>query len=169
MEPGETNTSRLKSLRVANPCPARWEDMKGDERSRFCSTCSLNVYNISAMTSAEAEEFLRSRTGRTCTRFYQRADGTVITRDCPVALAKVRRKLARAILVTAGFCMSVLAVAATRIPDSGNSNPTAPWVDRAYEVPFLKSILDKIDPGRPTMGDAIVQGAVAHYTHRPRT
>jgi len=84
----------LESLKVAAPCPADWEQMKGDARVRHCGSCRLNVYNLSAMTRREAEALVRRTEGRLCVRFYRRADGTVLTADCPVGLAAVRRRIA---------------------------------------------------------------------------
>jgi hypothetical protein len=83
----------LNNLEVAKPCPANWDDMRGDDRVRHCSDCKLDVYNVSEMTPRQAEEFLRQASGRICLRFYRRADGTIITRDCPVGLARVRKKV----------------------------------------------------------------------------
>ena len=74
----------LATLSVASPCPAPWDAMKGDQRVRFCESCQKNVYNLSAMTTAEAETLLGKVEGRLCVRFYRRTDGTVLTSDCPV-------------------------------------------------------------------------------------
>ena len=83
----------LDSVRVASPCSADWAEMIGDEKVRFCSSCEKNVYNLSAMTSADAEHLLgASAGGELCVRFYQRADGTVMTADCPVGVKRKRRK-----------------------------------------------------------------------------
>jgi hypothetical protein len=71
-------------LRIASPCKAPWENMDGDERVRFCRECNRNVYNLTEMTSREARRIVAEREGRLCVRFYQRADGTVLTTDCPV-------------------------------------------------------------------------------------
>lgn len=120
----------LDQLKLANPCPARWEDMSGDERVRHCEGCQLNVYNISEMTRAEAQAFLEQREGRTCLRFYKRADGTLITRDCPVGLAKVRRRmtvLASALAATVLLAASSLLIRAG-CRDSGDT--LARGVDR---------------------------------------
>jgi hypothetical protein len=35
--------SSLEDLHIAKPCPVSWADMKGDDRVRFCSHCSLHV------------------------------------------------------------------------------------------------------------------------------
>jgi hypothetical protein len=42
----------------------------------------LNVYNLSEMSQESAEALIAETEGRLCVRFYQRADGTVLTRDC---------------------------------------------------------------------------------------
>lgn len=85
----------INRIRVATPCPASWENMVGDERKRFCASCSLNVYNISKMTAPEVQALIANSTGRVCGRVYRRADGTVITRDCPTGLANYRKRISR--------------------------------------------------------------------------
>jgi hypothetical protein len=84
----------LEQLRIASPCTASWDDMAGDERSRFCGQCRLNVYNLAAMTQGEAERLISKKEGRVCVRLYKRSDGTVITRDCPVGVSALRRRTA---------------------------------------------------------------------------
>jgi Carboxypeptidase regulatory-like domain len=86
----------IDNLRIASPCSVGWESMSGDERKRFCSLCQLHVYNISEMTGDEVRELVTSAEGRICARLFRRADGTVLTRDCPVGLAaKIRRRVSR--------------------------------------------------------------------------
>jgi hypothetical protein len=64
------------------------------ERIRHCSQCQLNVYNLSAMTRAEAEALVGRAEGRLCVRFYRRADGTILTQNCPVGLRALKRRVA---------------------------------------------------------------------------
>jgi hypothetical protein len=85
----------LDNIRVASPCPASWERMTGDDRVRHCQECKLNVYNLSEMTRVEAERLIASREGRMCVRFYRRADGTILTRDCPRGLQAIIRRVSR--------------------------------------------------------------------------
>lgn len=82
----------LNNLKIASPCSQDWEGMFGNERKRFCGECNLNVYNLSGMSKTEAENLLINAEGRVCVRFYQRADGTVLTQDCPVGWAKVKQR-----------------------------------------------------------------------------
>lgn len=86
----------LANIHIASPCPAEWTKMIGDERMRHCSGCNLNVYNLSAMTEREIERLLATSHGqRLCTRFYRRADGTVLTQDCPWSFRAIARKVSR--------------------------------------------------------------------------
>jgi hypothetical protein len=83
--------------------------MTGDERTRFCSLCKLHVYNFSEMTMEEVRALVSRTEGRVCGRLYRRADGTVITRDCPVALRAVRRRIARTAGATLAAIISLFA------------------------------------------------------------
>lgn len=84
----------INKLRVASPCSVGWDNMTGDERTRHCSLCSLNVFNVSSLTTAEVADLVQKREGRLCIRMYRRADGTVLTRDCPVGLRALRKRVA---------------------------------------------------------------------------
>lgn len=93
----------LDSVRVASPCPAKWDEMIGDERKRFCLSCDKHVFNISAMAREDAEQFLAAQAGgEVCIRYYQRADGTIMTSDCAVGVKKKQRKKAALALAGAG-------------------------------------------------------------------
>lgn len=98
----------LSQIDVASPCSASWDDMKGDDQVRFCGLCRLNVYNLSEMPRKEAEELVRSREGRLCVRFYRRHDGTVLSRDCPVGIRALRRRLVRAVAAIAGLVVALV-------------------------------------------------------------
>lgn len=100
----------LESIRIAAPCKADWNAMTGDERVRFCGQCKLNVYNLSEMTRQEATDLVVAKEGKLCVRFYQRADGTVITQNCPVGLRKLRdavHKLATVVASALSFVLSI--------------------------------------------------------------
>ena len=95
----------LSQLQIASPCPAKWEDMNGDDKVRFCSQCQKNVFNISKMNAAEAENLVLQKEGHLCVRMFKRKDGTVLTQDCPVGLAKIKDK-GRAMLQIAATLMA---------------------------------------------------------------
>ena len=154
-----TEKSPLQNLRVASPCPASWREMEGDDRSRFCLECKRNVYNISDMTTAEAEDLLRNREGRLCVRYFQRADGRIMTKDCPKGLMAARMRLARAVALTAGLVFGGFGVAIAKV----SGPPEKTWVDRAIDkgrtVPVVQDVIDKICP--PPHGAFIAGGIPA--------
>lgn len=97
----------LNNIKIASPCSADWNEMNGDERKRFCGQCKLTVYNLSEMTQTEAENYLFEAEGRVCVKFYQRKDGTIITQNCPVGLAKVKQRVSQFATATFGLVIGV--------------------------------------------------------------
>ena len=116
----------LPNLRVAAPCPASWDAMTGDRRVRACTHCNQNVFNLSAMSRADAEELIREKQGNLCAQYYQRADGTILLADCEIGVAKRRtqkRFAAGAALMLAGTAAMAMwptpprpTAAAVRVP-----------------------------------------------------
>ncbi len=144
-------TSPLDNIRVASPCPADWDQMFGDDRTRFCSDCKLNVYNLSGMTREEAESLLINAEGRVCVRFYRRADGTVLTANCPVGWAAVKRRVSgaatAAVSMVIGFATGVLGF---RLAESVGSSMVT--VQGAMAVPTA----DKPNGSFPVMGSPAI-------------
>lgn len=102
-------TDPLSHVKVAAPCSMDWDKMMGDDRSRFCSQCRLNVYNLSGMTREEAERLISSMEGRLCVRYYRRADGTILTENCPVGLRAIKKRLSKVSRAIASTVLSFLA------------------------------------------------------------
>ena len=101
--------NRLNNVRVAAPCPANWDSMYGNERVRFCGECQLNVYNLSEMSRADAERLIGHAEGRLCVRYYQRKDGSIITKNCPVGLRALKRRVSRIATAISSVLLSFLA------------------------------------------------------------
>jgi hypothetical protein len=121
----------LHDIRIASPCPAKWEQMAGDDRIRWCAACNLNVYNLAELTEREIRQLLARREGRLCVRLYQRRDGTTLTRDCPVGVRAAMRRLSR----VAGALFSTLALPfvgtaqslQSNAPQSDGPKPSLVW------------------------------------------
>ena len=111
----------LPNIHVAAPCPASWDEMTGDRRVRACSHCKQNVFNLSAMSRADAEELIRSKAGDLCAQYYRRADGTILLADCEVGLA--RRRTNRRFAAGAALLLAGTAAIAMR---PGAPKPTVP-------------------------------------------
>ena len=109
----------LDALTVATPCTVPWDEMSGSDRSRFCDQCRRQVFDLSALTTAEATELLSDPTGAPCVRLYRRPDGRVLTADCPVGLrTRVWRWLRRRAAWAASL-FAVLFVPACRTATQG--------------------------------------------------
>jgi len=121
--------------------------MTGDDRVRYCQECQLNVYNLSDMTRAEAEQLIASREGRLCVRFYRRADGTILTRDCPTGLRARVRRLSR---------LAGAALAAIMSTGLAARPPMAFAVQgRPLQIPQVAGIwIVVLDPTGATIGNA---------------
>jgi len=111
----------LSSIRIASPCPADWNKMVGDDRVRHCAECNLNVYNLSAMTERQARQLLDGNSGkRICLRLYRRADGTIITQDCPWGFRALKRRATR---IASALFSAVLSISAARAKPIPQQNP----------------------------------------------
>ncbi len=148
------STVALEVLDIARPCPADWNDMRGDERVRFCRHCSLHVYNLSGMTRSEAENLVAGAQGRMCVRFYRRADGTVTTQDCDGWWRLTRRRMNR--WISAVVAMLLAAVGMSRW---SNASATP-----KYQPPIVK-------PAAPEpvalQGDVMIMGKMRAPASQP--
>src|ERR1700733_11735163 len=112
----------VNKLKVAQPCPTNWESMDGNDRVRFCQLCELNVYNISEMTAAEIELLFANSSRRICARLFKRADGTVLTQDCPVGLNKYRKRLAKYYSAVLGAVLTLFSVSYSQTASKPKEN-----------------------------------------------
>ena len=134
----------LDNIRVATPCTADWAKMTGDERVRACGDCKKNVYNLSDMTRFEAEALIVEKEGTLCVRYFQRADGTILLKDCAIGVKRKRRRRLFAIGAAALLAGGAGLVYRTMAPD---------------EPPPLETIMGGIGP--PDTGLVEVKGDVA--------
>jgi hypothetical protein len=111
---------RRQDITIPEPCHAAWDEMRPEDKGRFCFSCSKKVHDLSAMTKSEAAEVLR-RAGREslCVSFQHHEDGTVVFREpapAPAAsvvpLARLRRPRAVAAMVAGAGVAAALAACA---------------------------------------------------------
>jgi hypothetical protein len=137
----------LDNAKIAAACGVPWDTMSGDHRVRFCQECQLHVYNVSEMTRQEAEDLIQRTEGRLCLRLHRRADGTILTQDCPVGLRMVRRTLAGAFVFTGVLIVSILGLAIVLPSDEAASRSR--WDNRLRQVEPFASVLEWLDPTPP--------------------
>ena len=149
--------SPLNNIRIASPCSADWNEMYGDDRKRFCGDCKLHVYNLSGMTRDEAEALVMNAEGRLCVRFYRRADGSVLTENCPVGWAKVKQRTR----IFAAAAFSMVAALFTGVLFVSMLSKTKPSIGKLV-IPF------STPTPRPLMGAIAIQGNVAIPSPTPQ-
>lgn len=98
----------LDQISVASPCSADWKTMQGDDRSRLCGSCQKHVYDIASMTAEEALALIHEREGYVCVRLFRRADGTVMTANCPVGARAILRRT-RQLIAASSLAVVILA------------------------------------------------------------
>jgi len=149
----------VDEIRVASPCQARWNDMTGDERARFCGQCQKHVYHLSAMTRGQIESLIREKEGSFCGRFHRRADGTMLTADCPSRLRRMRTRLAK---VGGALCALVISLlgCSPRQTDQNGGREIGRIVMGDVAVP---------PPVGPANEERVVMGLVALPMQQPET
>ncbi|MBM4778642.1 MAG: hypothetical protein GQE15_13140 [Archangiaceae bacterium] len=149
-------------IKVASPCSEKWESMRGDERRRFCEKCQLHVHDLRSLSEAEATELLRGASGRVCGRVFQRADGTVMTKDCPVGVATRRRRMAMSVVAVAALFVAVAGVltgGGSRGHHDGEPAPVSDALRERYRAAkeslrataLFGPIINRFDPAPPPM------------------
>ena len=114
---------QMKNIMIASPCTVDWNTMDGDDRVRVCGACKHNVYDTSKLTTKEIVD-LMARDSKACLKIYRRADGTLLTEDCPFGLRTLRRgartasKIAASLWALALSFASVSAQPGALEPDS---------------------------------------------------
>ncbi len=142
-------TLTLDVIEIVEPCTVPWEDMRGDDRVRYCRLCQKNVYDLSQLTRADANALLAERGEELCVQLYRRADGTVQTADCtPDRLAALRRGARKTLSIASSALAATLAMAGGLAAALGG--PPAPRADAVHAaVGKLVSHLGLEDVGPP--------------------
>lgn len=110
---------------VPNPCHEDWDKLTPEERGHFCTVCETKVWDISSLTEAEAEEFLRNSEGDLCISYKESANGRRQHRPEPlVPLGRLVRRLPAA----AGFSLALAACAPSGqdVEPAGSAAPSEP-------------------------------------------
>ncbi len=136
----KTRDNLLDNVYLASPCSIPWDSMSGTERERSCTGCSRTVYNISDMTRREAEALLLAKGTSECLKFYRRADGTIMTDDCPRALRKVRDQCKVAVQIAVGLVAFVLALPAAlaQSVQTGDTTPLKNTIQDTMASPVVQ-------------------------------
>ena len=145
--------SLLDSIDVPKPCDKIWDEMIGDDVSRFCLHCEKDIYNISAMTRKEAKKLLFQSSEKVCIRMEKEANGRIktlkkqlhqITRQMPLAAGVLTASLILSGAANAQETkVETSKITITQTADK-NSNPTISGIitdSNGAVIPGVKVIL----------------------------
>lgn len=161
-------TDPLSHVRIAAPCRADWERMRGNERVRFCGECSMNVYNLSNMSKKDAEALITSAEGRLCVRYYHRTDGTIITGNCPVGLQALKRRASGISKAVASSLLSFFAGMAVLAGLQGVQNTLGATTEAGIDLIDPVPLVEEAAPSPPSVEAPIVaMGTIAFRADTP--
>lgn len=153
----------LNNLKIASPCSANWNEMIGNERQRHCGDCRLNVYNLSGMTRPEAENFLINAEGRVCVRFFKRADGTVLTKDCPVGWRAIKRRISKMATAFASLVFAVLSGigVSNYFAKSDEQHTMGTMIPKIENTTMGKVVVDETNSNIKNLGNQEIMGGLS--------
>jgi len=154
----EVSLNIVDRVRIASPCPAKWEDMTGDDKVRHCALCNLKVHDLSVLRREDAEALLAAhftpggtkRGERFCGQWRRRADGTVIFGDCPAGLGKLRARVRRSVARVAAIA-GLTSLLAACSPGGGRTGGSfaADDDDGVRTMPGEVDVREPIEPRAP--------------------
>jgi hypothetical protein len=103
------------------------------------------------MTRSEAESLIARTDGRLCVRFYRRRDGSIITRDCPVGLRAIRRRVSYVAKAIGSMVLGLFAGLGVHGSFAGNPSFS--------EVRTMGIMAQSADFAVPIAGQAIDEGS----------
>jgi hypothetical protein len=128
----------------------------------------MNVYNLSNMTKKDAEALILSTEGRLCVRYYHRADGTILTDNCPVGLRALKRRVSglsrAAVSSVLSFFAGMAVLAGLETAQNSLDAATEASLDLISPVPLPNSEPQEEPPAPEhfkTMGDIALEPGAA--------
>lgn len=101
----------LDVLTTPTRCTVPWDMMDGDDCSRTCPMCEKQVFDVGAMDSLHADDFLKEHMVKPPRlQLHRRPDGRVLSEECVVGARQriVGRIVAAVLVVTLVAAVAVL-------------------------------------------------------------
>lgn len=91
----------MKTFELSYYCELSWADLPGNSNTiRHCGQCDTKVYNLSAMTEAQAARLLSREGAPPCVHFVSR-DGRIVHDGDPLEQLRKQRRGAKKLLAGA--------------------------------------------------------------------
>lgn len=161
------NSFKNDLFKVTSPCSQDWEQMRGNEKVRFCDHCALEVNNISAMRRKDALRLVKNSDGRVCVRYIKNPQT-----NAPVFAGKFHQITRRAPMLAVGAMTAALGLSSIAYAQGGVSRLKTP-TEQIEFVSDKDAAKDKADGGAGTLtgtikdpNDAVVPGATITLTEK---
>ncbi len=146
----------LKQYTIPDPCPMKWDDMDGDDNSRYCTACGKHVHDLTAVSPEDAAGLVQNGGDDLCVRLYLHDNDTVATSAPRDVLKRPARRLQFTIRSIMGVIGSVAAAfGIARLIDDHMPPPAFPPPPTSMQGGMrpLSSVLDE-PANRPTSTSA---------------
>lgn len=135
-------------IEIKKPCPANWDAMSGDDKSRFCGQCKKSVHNIDAMTAEEASEVLCMPGKNSCIRVTRNSDGAFRTQTGWVKRVAIAGAASLVLLPVAGC-------------QTGSDVPSVGKTSVSVQTPSGQSVVEETTPEHKPQQTETITGDVA--------
>jgi hypothetical protein len=106
-------------LKIPEPCDADWDAMTGDDRKRFCLSCTKHVHNLSEMSKQDATHLIDT-SKNLCVQYASHSSGEVFFNDSTHPAWRLHRQIEGAKRLLAAALLVPLA-AACDVPKHSSS------------------------------------------------
>jgi hypothetical protein len=156
----------IDSVPVQSPCTEDWNEMQGNDQTRFCSHCSKNVNNLSTMTRKEARKLVRASGGNLCVRYVRHpSNGGPIFANHLTQIARRASRLAAGV-VSASITMTTLAYAQGGIPSRAEGEKSSLSEHAASDRTSTPSPSGSITGTVTDSAGAVIPGATVSLVDR---
>jgi hypothetical protein len=140
----------LKHVKIARQCPVEWDELSGDQKTRYCGRCQLHVLNLETANQEDlVNAVLRAAAGeRVCVGVSARRDHGNATPllSFPRASSQVAQAALRSLSTKSRHAAAWIAGATTfllSLPVCAQSSETAATVENPDPKPHLHSTISE--------------------------
>lgn len=153
----------LQQIQIKSPCHKSWTAMDGDDQKRYCEGCRKDVFNLSAMTSADAQGVIDAHSGNLCVRFDTRSDGSIRTVDSPLEPRQRKQRYAP----TFGWAVALIVAGIIGLPGVAVSAPQLKHPSTKHSKPLQLLGEPTLPPTTATAAHGTFETPKRHTPPRP--
>lgn len=144
--------------RIEKPCPASWDEMRGDDKRRFCEHCQLHVHNLTATTFEEQKSVLEPVNERKCVSYIATQSAKPVDARMWIRLQSMTGwHRAVAAMLAAAFSLFSTSCRTTGTPmPPSDTSPRKMGKMQVKAVPDTKPVIEMESGKQRLMGSPVV-------------